>query len=118
MLAAGSGFSKDFSAWRAHLDQMKKDHPHNYDRTSELIQPQYVLECLNEVVNGDAIFTTGVGQHQMWAAQYRRFEESAIVSDFRFDGNDGFRIAGGNRRAVRKSRTRPSSTSMATAAFV
>ncbi|HET9217701.1 MAG TPA: biosynthetic-type acetolactate synthase large subunit [Terriglobia bacterium] len=70
LLAAGSGFSKDFSAWRAHLDKMKKDHPHNYDRSSELIQPQYVLECLNEVVRGDAIFTTGVGQHQMWAAQY------------------------------------------------
>ena len=70
LLAAGSGFRKDFSAWRAHLDKMKKDHPHNYDRSSELIQPQYVLECLNEVVHGDAIFTTGVGQHQMWAAQY------------------------------------------------
>lgn len=70
LLAAGSGFSKDFSEWRSHLDQMKKDHPHNYDRASELIQPQYVVECLNDVVNGDAIFTTGVGQHQMWAAQY------------------------------------------------
>jgi acetolactate synthase-1/2/3 large subunit len=70
LLAAGDGFKKDFSAWRAHLDKMKKDHPHNYDRSSELIQPQYVLECLNDVVHGDAIFTTGVGQHQMWAAQY------------------------------------------------
>jgi acetolactate synthase-1/2/3 large subunit len=70
LLAAGSGFKKDFSAWRAHLDKMKKEHPHNYDRSSELIQPQYVFECLNEVVHGDAIFTTGVGQHQMWAAQY------------------------------------------------
>ena len=70
LLAAGSGFSRDFSAWRSHLDAMKKEHPHNYDRQSELIQPQYVVECLNDVVNGDAIFTTGVGQHQMWAAQY------------------------------------------------
>ena len=70
LLAAGTGFKKDFSAWRAHLDKMKKEHPHSYDRESELIQPQYVLECLNEVVHGDAIFTTGVGQHQMWAAQY------------------------------------------------
>jgi acetolactate synthase-1/2/3 large subunit len=70
LLAAGNGFSKDFSAWRSHLDKLKKEHPHNYDRSSELIQPQYVLECLNEVVRGDAIFTTGVGQHQMWAAQY------------------------------------------------
>jgi acetolactate synthase-1/2/3 large subunit len=74
LLAAAAGFSKDFSEWRAHLDQMKKDHPHNYDRTSELIQPQYVIECLNDVVHGDAIFTTGVGQHQMWAAQYLSFK--------------------------------------------
>jgi acetolactate synthase-1/2/3 large subunit len=70
LLAGGTSFSKDFSAWRSHLDRMKADHPHNYDRSSELIQPQYVLECLNDVVHGDAIFTTGVGQHQMWAAQY------------------------------------------------
>jgi acetolactate synthase I/II/III large subunit len=70
LLLAGAGFSKDFSGWRSHLDGMKKEHPHNYDRSSELIQPQYVIECLNDVVNGEAIFTTGVGQHQMWAAQY------------------------------------------------
>lgn len=70
LLAVGDGFSKDFSKWHAHLDAMKQAHGHNYDRSSHLIQPQYVLECLNEVVQGDAIFTTGVGQHQMWAAQY------------------------------------------------
>jgi acetolactate synthase I/II/III large subunit len=70
LLAAGTGFSKDYSKWQAHLETMKKGHPHNYDRASELIQPQYVIECLNDVVHGDAIFTTGVGQHQMWAAQY------------------------------------------------
>jgi acetolactate synthase I/II/III large subunit len=70
LLAAGNGFSKDFSKWHAHLDAMRQAHGHNYDRNSDLIQPQYVMECLNEVVHGDAIFTTGVGQHQMWAAQY------------------------------------------------
>jgi len=70
LLAAGEGFSKDFSKWHAHLDAMRQAHNHNYDRKSDLIQPQYVMECLNEVVHGDAIFTTGVGQHQMWAAQY------------------------------------------------
>ncbi|HZI51640.1 MAG TPA: biosynthetic-type acetolactate synthase large subunit [Terriglobia bacterium] len=76
LFAAGSGFKKDFSGWRAHLDKMKKDHPHNYNRSSELIQPQYVLECLNEVVHGNAIFTTGVGQHQMWAAQYLELKDA------------------------------------------
>jgi acetolactate synthase-1/2/3 large subunit len=38
-----------------------------------LIQPQYVIECLSQITGGDAIITTGVGQHQMWAAQYGRY---------------------------------------------
>jgi acetolactate synthase I/II/III large subunit len=73
LLKEGEGFAKDFSSWRSYLDRLRNQHAHNYDRTSELIQPQYVLECLNEVVDGDAVFTTGVGQHQMWAAQYLKF---------------------------------------------
>jgi len=70
LLAAKDQFNADFTAWRDHLEGLKKEHGHNYDRESSLIQPQYVLECLNDIVQGDAIFTTGVGQHQMWAAQY------------------------------------------------
>jgi acetolactate synthase I/II/III large subunit len=42
----------------------------NFNRQSPLVQPQEVLEVLNDVVRGRAIYTTGVGQHQMWAAQY------------------------------------------------
>src|SRR5262249_55248980 len=74
LLNAGATFQKDFSAWRGHLEQLRTTHAHNYDRVSELIQPQYVLECLNEIVRGEAIVTTGVGQHQMWAAQYLSFK--------------------------------------------
>ncbi len=73
LITAGSNFSKDFSSWRDYLLRLRRDHPHNYDRESELIQPQYVMECLNEIVQGQAIITTGVGQHQMWAAQYLAF---------------------------------------------
>ena len=74
LLDAGGGFNKDFSAWRSHLGELRQDHAHNFDRASQLIQPQYVLECLNEIVLGEAIITTGVGQHQMWAAQYLSFK--------------------------------------------
>jgi acetolactate synthase-1/2/3 large subunit len=74
LIAAGSGFSKDFSGWRNYLDKLRREHAHNYNRQAKLIQPQYVLECLNEFVDGEAIFTTGVGQHQMWAAQYLKFK--------------------------------------------
>jgi acetolactate synthase-1/2/3 large subunit len=70
LLSAANGFKKDYSAWRAHLERLRVKHAYNYDRTSELIQPQQVMEVLNGIVKGDAIFTTGVGQHQMWAAQY------------------------------------------------
>jgi acetolactate synthase I/II/III large subunit len=45
----------------------------NYDRNSELIQPYYVIEEINRLTRGEAIITTGVGQHQMWAAQYFDF---------------------------------------------
>jgi acetolactate synthase-1/2/3 large subunit len=45
----------------------------NYDRNSPLIQPYYVIEEINRLTHGQAIISTGVGQHQMWAAQYFDF---------------------------------------------
>jgi acetolactate synthase-1/2/3 large subunit len=66
----GRHFKKDFSKWVAHTGELKKIHAMAYDRDSDLIQPYYVIECLNEITKGDAIIATGVGQHQMWAAQY------------------------------------------------
>ena len=46
-------------------------HGHStYNREIEKIQPYYIIECLNEITRGEAVVTTGVGQHQMWAAQY------------------------------------------------
>jgi len=76
LIEAGAGFNKDFSAWRDYLGILRRDHAHNYDRKNPLIQPQYVLECLNDIVRGEAIVTTGVGQHQMWAAQYLAFKHA------------------------------------------
>ena len=68
-------FNKSFEKWAAHVRQLKELHGRNYDRGSREIQPEYVLECLNEMLEGDAIVCTGVGQHQMWAAQYLDFKE-------------------------------------------
>jgi acetolactate synthase-1/2/3 large subunit len=70
LLQAKKNFKKDFSKWLAHVRQLKKKHALNYDRESPLIQPYYVIECLNKITRGEAIVSTGVGQHQMWAAQY------------------------------------------------
>jgi acetolactate synthase-1/2/3 large subunit len=66
-------FQRDFSAWQAELAELKRVHAMNYDRASPLIQPYYVIEELNRHARGEAIITTGVGQHQMWAAQYCDF---------------------------------------------
>jgi acetolactate synthase I/II/III large subunit len=50
----------------------------NYDRFSEKIQPYYVIEEINRLTQGEAIISTGVGQHQMWAAQYIDFKRPRL----------------------------------------
>jgi acetolactate synthase I/II/III large subunit len=57
--------------WEAHLEEWRQSHPLTYDGDPEGgVSPQYVIEQLWEATGGDAIVTTEVGQHQMWAAQY------------------------------------------------
>jgi acetolactate synthase I/II/III large subunit len=67
------GFKRDWSAWHRHCDELRAKYAMNYDRGSALIQPYYVIEEINRLTRGEAIITTGVGQHQMWAAQYFDF---------------------------------------------
>ena len=59
--------------WQRHLDELKSQHPSLHIRESEELLPQYVLNSLSEVTRGDCIVVTGVGQHQMWAAQHCKF---------------------------------------------
>jgi acetolactate synthase I/II/III large subunit len=73
-----SGFSADYSTWHAEIADLKRTYALNYDRDSALIQPQYVLETMNRITQGDAIVSTGVGQHQMWAAQYCDFKAPGL----------------------------------------
>ncbi len=66
--AALANWWKQIEEWRG-MDCLK------YDRASALIKPQYVIEKLYEVTGGDAYVTSDVGQHQMWAAQFYRFDK-------------------------------------------
>jgi acetolactate synthase I/II/III large subunit len=66
-------FRPDYAPWLAELTELKRAYAMNYDRESPLIQPYYVIEEINRHTGGEAIIATGVGQHQMWAAQYCDF---------------------------------------------
>jgi acetolactate synthase-1/2/3 large subunit len=59
--------------WFAKIAQWKRKYPLAYDKKSTNIKPQYVIEQVCELTGGDAIITTGVGQNQMWTAQFYRF---------------------------------------------
>jgi acetolactate synthase-1/2/3 large subunit len=72
------GFKREWSAWHRHCDELRTTYAMNYDRNSETIQPYYVLEEINRLTQGEAIIATGVGQHQMWAAQYFDFRSPRL----------------------------------------
>jgi acetolactate synthase-1/2/3 large subunit len=61
-------------AWWAQIKAWRGRDCLKYDRASKIIKPQFVLEKLYEVTGGDAIVTSDVGQHQMWAAQFYKFD--------------------------------------------
>jgi acetolactate synthase-1/2/3 large subunit len=70
LLQYGKNFTFRHDAWIKHIQNLKQEYPLNYDRNAQKIQPPEVIESLNDIVKGEAIFTTGVGQHQMFVAQY------------------------------------------------
>jgi len=71
-------FKKSFAIWHEEIAALKRDYALDYDRDSELIQPYAVIEEVNRHCKGEAIISTGVGQHQMWAAQYFDFREPRL----------------------------------------
>jgi acetolactate synthase I/II/III large subunit len=66
----------DRSAWIAQLDAWREENPYRYDQQPDgPLKPQYCIERLYAAAGSDAIVVSGVGQHQMWASQFWRFEQ-------------------------------------------
>jgi len=65
--------ARDRADWQARVDGWRKRYPFAYQDDSKNAKPQYVIEEINRQTRSDAIITTGVGQHQMWAAQFYRW---------------------------------------------
>jgi len=72
---AGKDWKIEHKQWLKHVAAMKKQYKFNFNRESDTIQPQAVLEALNNITKGEAIIVTGVGQHQMFSAQYFDFKQ-------------------------------------------
>jgi len=68
-----SSEAKKHMPWFETIHGWSKKHPLSYCTDGDIIKPQYVVEMLNKLTGGDAIITTEVGQNQMWAAQFYRF---------------------------------------------
>ena len=71
-----AGWVPSYAAWHALLSRITDAYPmRSRQAANTLPAPEYVLERLSEITGPDTIFTTGVGQHQMWAAHYLKHEE-------------------------------------------
>ena len=64
---------KKNTEWIDRINKWKEEYPLKYTYSKDIIRPQYIVERIYELTNGEAIITTEVGQHQMWAAQYYKY---------------------------------------------
>ena len=71
-----AGHRGDYEGWWAQLDRWRATYPLGYDQPDDgSLAPQYVIERLGAIAGPDALYVAGVGQHQMWAAQFISYEK-------------------------------------------
>ena len=80
--------------WLQRIEELKKGHPSMLIRETDKLLPQYIIQQLSEATNGNAIIVTGVGQHQMWAAQHYTFTEPCSLVSSGGSGAMGFEVPG------------------------
>ena len=73
--AGGKPDAAALKTWWAQIELWRARDSLKYDRSSTLIKPQFVIQKLHEITRGEAFVTSDVGQHQMWAAQFYKFEK-------------------------------------------
>ncbi|HEY8587911.1 MAG TPA: acetolactate synthase large subunit [Naasia sp.] len=72
---AAAGTTPDYSAWWKYLDDLREEFPLGFAPTTDgLLSPQKVIQRIGELTGPEAVYAAGVGQHQMWAAQFIKYE--------------------------------------------
>jgi len=75
-VSATAGGAAQYESWWATLNELRERYPLGYEEpTDGSLAPQYVIERIGELVGSDAIYVAGVGQHQMWASQFIKYEK-------------------------------------------
>ncbi len=85
---------KKHSDWLSQIDRIKSDHPSLKLRDTQKLLPQYIINKLHEITKGESIIVTGVGQHQMWAAQYYTFNDKNKIITSGGAGAMGYEVPG------------------------
>ena len=80
--------------WIQHIEMLKRDHPSMFIRPTDKLLPQFIINQLSEATDGRAIVVTGVGQHQMWAAQHYMFKEPRTWVSSGGSGAMGYEVPG------------------------
>jgi acetolactate synthase I/II/III large subunit len=91
--AANAGEQGDYEAWVQFLAGIKKRYPLGYDAPADgSLAPQYVIERLGRIAGPEAVYASGVGQHQMWAAQFIGYEHPCTWINSGGLGTMGFAV--------------------------
>ena len=80
--------------WLARIDELRREHPLLGADSSDSLEMRYVVQAIDEATNGNAVIVTGVGQHQMWAAQYYSFKQPNSLVSSCGSGAMGYEVPG------------------------